>query len=192
VNQPPTRRGLGWEPGSLAGCFSYGAIAAKITVVRSKGLAGWGGTAPRRRYPLLASRTALVHQRSLVLQRPNASTLESPKTVSGSIACTTHDDRPDRTATSRRRQPAPNCMQAAGWQIEHLTASAVWSETNGTSASSYLSALKLTRGHRTTVCVVIRTPSPSATAARMSSSLVRARVAGEFQTKIFRFQAPPL
>jgi hypothetical protein len=34
---------------SVAGCFFYGAIAAKITVVRSKGLAGWalplaGGT----------------------------------------------------------------------------------------------------------------------------------------------------
>lgn len=52
--------------------------------------------------------------------------------------------------------------------------------------------VKLTSGHRTTIVVVINRPSPSAAAASMSSSLVSALVAGEFQTKIFRFQAPPL
>ena len=54
------------------------------------------------------------------------------------------------------------------------------------------SALKLTSGQRTTIWVVMSVPSRLATAARMSSSLVSARVAGEFQTKILRFHAPPL
>ena len=53
---------------SLAGCFFYGAFAAKVLLVHSRRLPGWGA-AGGRGYARRRGRRALVHLRAVVLQR---------------------------------------------------------------------------------------------------------------------------